>query len=275
MLYVEIRGLKELQQRVDDTAKKHVPFATALALTRTAGAAKEKTVREMQQKLHMPTDYTLNSLFVKPATKSKLWSMVYVKDFGRISTGKRSGKVGKSQAEVLGHLFTGGNRAEKGFERVLHRMGLLPDGMSIVPGEGAPLDGNGNIPNGFYMQMMSYFKMNMSSNDWMTDKSRGRFENRLGKKLAGNVQFFVSRGTGNWFGRGAWRYGRMQNLPPGIWQRVSYGHGGSSIKPVIMFVRKPTYRKYFNLEIIAKTAVDERYAIEFNNALSYAMETAR
>lgn len=277
MLKVDVRGLDELKASVDDLAKRHVPFAAARALTQVAENARMDTVREIRQKLHAPTEFTINSIFKKPATKQDLSSMVYVKDFGRVNTGKRK-TVGKGQAEVLGHLFSGGSRAYKGFEAALMRIGVLNRGEFIVPGEGAPLDGNGNIQRGFIMQMISYFGANLSKYDRMDAAARARFGKRQGKKVGiggAAVEYFISRGKGNWFGSRSWKNGRLQNLPPGIWMRAQTAYGTTAIKPIIMFVRKtPNYQRYFDLEAIARTAVRRDFDTQFHLALEGAMRTA-
>lgn len=268
-------GFDDMRKRLTGIAKEQMPFATARALTRVAQIAQAETSMQLRTRLQAPTEFATNSIFVRPATKTALSSMVYVKNMGRVSTGKRK-KTGKSQEEVLGHLFSGGSRAMKGFEVVmLRRLGVLPNGWAAVPGAGVALDSHGNIPRGFFNQMISYFNANLSKNDWMTSSSRKRFENRIGKKNAGAVQFFISRGKGNWFGKRSWKSGRLQNLPPGIWMRTSYGHGGTSIKPIIMFVRTPNYKRYFNLPEIAQQAFDRNFGAEFAESLADAIRTAK
>lgn len=277
MLTVRV-DLEPMKAQMNDLQRKHVPFAAETALNAVAERARQLVVGQMRAKLHMPTEYALNSMFLKLATrgsKSKgaapdLTAMVFVKDFGRVSTGKRK-TVGKGQAEVLGHLFSGGARNWKGFEAALLRANILPPGMIIVPGEEAPIDAHGNIPHGFFMQMMSYFKANRSKFDWTSKKG---YRSTKHAPTDAKVEYFVSRGRGNWFGRGSWKHGRMQHLPPGIWRRERT-EKGSSIKPVIMFVRQPTgYQRYFDLEATAQQALLQHWQAEWNLAWAKAMATA-
>lgn len=270
---LQLVGLEDQIKSLNAMAREQVPFATALALTRVAQVAQARATYELRTKLDAPTDYALNSIFVDPATKRKPSAMIYVKGWGRVSTGKRK-KRGKAQDEVLGHLFDGGQRIEKGLEYRLRRVGgVLPAGWAAVPGEGCPLDAHGNIPPGFINQIISYFKLNASSADYMSDKGRARFQNRAAKKVAGNVEYFISRGPGWWFGRRAWKHGRAQTLPPGIWMRVTYSLR-SAVKPVIMFVKQPTYRQYIDLERIASDALTQNLGGEFEDAMKIALSTA-
>lgn len=277
MLTVRV-DLSETMRQMSDMEREQVPYATELALNAVAERARLSVVEQIKNKLHMPTEYAVNSMFLKLATKGSasrgvardLSAMVYVKDFGRVSTGKRQ-TVGKGQAEVLGHLFSGGTRAWKGFEAALLRAGILPPGMAIVPGAGAPIDVHGNIPRGFFMQMMSYFKANLSKADWTSKKGYRSTKFSPGEA---KVEYFVSRGRGNWFGRGSWKHGRMQHLPPGIWQREKTAKG-TSIKPMIMFVRQPTgYRRYFDLESTVQQALAQHWKAEWELAWAKAMVTA-
>lgn len=281
MLRVTLVGFERLKESVSDIGRKHVPFAAARALTQVAENARMDTVRQIAHKLHAPTNWTRQSMFKKPATKTDLTAMVYLKDAEgtrRYGNGGSSVAAGQNKARIIGHLFSGGSRELKAFEVAMIRSGIMPKGTVAVPGAGAPMDGNGNIQRGFIVQMLAYFKGLRESKDWMTDAGRARFGKRQGKKVGvggAAVEYFVSRGKGNWFGRGAWKQGRIQKLPPGIWMRAQTA-GGTAIKPVIMFVRKtPRYKQYFDLEAIARTALARDFDPQFQFSMAEAMRTAR
>jgi hypothetical protein len=259
---------------LSDLEKRQIPFAAAAALTQVAENARMDTVREIKSKLKAPTEYAINSMFKKPATKDRLEAMVYVKTYGRVGETRGRVRVGKAQNEVLGHLFSGGDRAFKRFEAALFRIGLLPSGWAAVPGDGLQLDAFGNIPRGFIMQMLSYFKALRESKDWMSDSGRAKFGKKMGKQFGvggAAVEYFVSRGRGNWFGKRSWREGRIQNLPPGIWMRARVAEGRTSIKPMIMFVKKPSYQRMFDLEQIARTALKRDWDAAFKRTFDDAM----
>lgn len=287
MLTIKTEGLEELKARVAEIGQKHVPFAAARALTQVAENARMDTVREIRQKLHVPTEWTIQSMFKRPATKRDLTAMVYLKDGGGSrryandkfpAMGKAYVAAGQDKARVIGHLFSGGAREIKGFENRLIRSNLMPAGMVVVPGAGAPLDARGNIPRGFIVQMLAYFKGLRESKDWMTDTGRARFGKRQGKKVGVGgvaVEYFISRGSGNWFGRRSWKSGREQNLPPGIWMRAHTAYG-TAVKPVIMFIKKPPrYKQYFDLEAIARTALNRDFDTQFKAGMDEAMRTAK
>lgn len=235
-------------------AGEQMPYATAVALTRTAKAAKEEIERQLPSLIDRPTPYTMRGFRLYPATKRKLLAEV---DF-RPAFGK-----GTSARDYLSPLVYGGERKLKAFERSLKQAGLLPSGYAALPGAAAKIDGYGNMAPGQIVQILSYFKafgeQGYSAN--MTDKKRAalaRGSKRTGKR---GVAYFSGR-PGN---------GR---LPLGIWQRISFGAAGSAIKPVIIFLPKPTYRQQLDVPGIAKRVIDERFAQELKIAVGQAQRTA-
>lgn len=231
-----------------------MPFATAVALTRTAKAAKEEIERQLPSLIDRPTPYTMRGFRLYPATKRKLLAEV---DF-RPAFGK-----GTSARDYLSPLVYGGERKLKAFERSLQRSNLLPAGYAALPGAAAKIDAYGNMSQGQIVQILSYFKtfgeQGFSAN--MTDKKRAalsRGSKRTGKR---GVMYFVGR-PGN---------GR---LPLGVWQRINFGAAGSAIKPVIIFLSRPTYRQQLDVPGIAKRVIEERFAQELRIAVGQAQRTA-
>jgi hypothetical protein len=65
---------------LDRTVTRQMPFVVAKALTLTAGEMKGNTRRRMVRIFDRPTPYTLNGLFVSPATKRRPRAIVGFKD---------------------------------------------------------------------------------------------------------------------------------------------------------------------------------------------------
>lgn len=168
------RWLNGLQQE-------QVPYATAVALTRTAMAVKRAEIAEMKSVFDRPTPYTLNSLYVKPATKKDLRAVVWLKD----DTFK-----GTPASKYLAPEIFGGERKQKRFERSLAAAGLLPSGMMAVPGKAAEMDQYGNMSRGQITAILSAVRAS-------SDKTQNR---RKGKKTA----FFVGRPGGGRAPMGIW-----------------------------------------------------------------------
>lgn len=84
-------------------AEKQIPFLTAYALTKTAQDIKDAEYKLIGQVFDRPTRFTLNSLFVRPATKSNLVASVEFKEgFGSVPAWR-----------YLGPHVDGGGRQKK------------------------------------------------------------------------------------------------------------------------------------------------------------------
>lgn len=256
---IQITGIKELISKMSDLEKSQVPFAMAKALTKTAQDVQAAEVKVLQSSLDRPTPYTLKSLYVKPATKKDLSAMVYFKD-------KSSAGKGNPAANYIQPQVQGGKRNLKRFESALRRIGVLPNGMYVAPGSDCPLDAYGNIPASFIVQILSYMRafgeQGYKAN--ITDKRKAALAK--GSKRRQGFEYFVSYGKGTWSGR--------QHLPPGIWKRVGFAQG-SAIKPMMMFVKEPSYSKRFPFYETAQKVIDQKLKDNFNEAMREAIATAK
>ena len=230
---------------------KQIPFATAVALTRTAQRVKHAEEREMKDVFERPTPYTLQSVFMKPATKASQEAVVWLKDF--------AGK-GTPASKFLLPQIKGGSRRPKRFEKALQAVGAMPPDHRAVPGEGAKVDAFGNMDRGQIVQILSFFKafpeMGYKAN--MSDKRRKQMAR--GTKSRQGFSYFVGRPG--------------DRLPLGIWQRVSFARG-SAIKPVLIFVPSVTYNAAFDFVYVGKTVFNRHFHEEFRRALDQAIRTAR
>lgn len=256
MLQISIKSdLEATVSRWARVAGDQMPIATAMALTRTARAAKEEIERQLPSLIDRPTPYTLRGFRLWPATKRKLVAEV---DF--------RGTMGSAGArDFLAPLVYGGERKLKAFERSLQSTGLLPSGYAALPGSAAKIDAYGNMSRGQIVQMLSYFKafgeQGYRSN--ITDKRKASMAQGRDKRTgARGVAFFVGK-PGN---------GR---LPLGIWQRTTTSMvRGTELRPVIIFLPRPSYRQQLDVPGIAKRVVEERFADELRIAVAQAKRTA-
>src|SRR6185369_12985592 len=77
---VDIKGLDAVRARVAGLGKQ-VRFAAAVALTKTAKAVEVAEKHEMSDVFDRPTPNTINSTYVKPATRQTLTAEVGIKNF--------------------------------------------------------------------------------------------------------------------------------------------------------------------------------------------------
>ncbi|AMR79285.1 hypothetical protein [Cupriavidus nantongensis] len=102
---------------------RQVPFAAALALTRTAQRAAEAEEQALQRSFESPTPFTLRAIGVQRATKQNLAAAVFVKD---------------RQAAYLRPEIEGGRRELKTFEQMFQ-------GGYVVPAAGVKRNQYGNV----------------------------------------------------------------------------------------------------------------------------------
>lgn len=258
---IEFKGLDAVIANIEGLARTQIPFAAAKALTKTAQDVKEAEIKQMQSSLDRPTPYTLGSLYVKSATKSKLESMVFFKD--KSSAGKGNPAANWMQPEV-----EGGQRNVKRFEAALQRIGVLPKGMYIAPGAACQLDTYGNIPSGLIVQILSYFRAfgEQGYRANITDKRKAALAKGSKRTGKAGYEYFVSYGKGTRSGR--------QHLPAGIYKRVSLT-GQGNIKPIMMFVKQPSYQKRFPFFETAQKVINQKLIPNFDEAMKEALLTMK
>ena len=227
-----------------DAAREQVPFATALALTKTAQAVQTDLVDEMRRVFKSPTPFTMASLYVKSAKKSDLTAYVWVKD---------------RQRRYMLTEIEGGPRNVKGFEALLIRAGIMPSGWYAVPASGAPLDQYGNVSGGLIGKLLSQLQAARESlqNESLAKKQRrNRRNNQVGSFFAIQV-------------------GQTSHLRPGIYMRQSATSRGG-IVPIFIFVsRAPAYRARFDFYGVGARMARQRFPLEFDRAITVALRTAK
>lgn len=242
----------DVRDNIDEMAKEmgmlaaEIPFMAAYALTKSAQdihAAEKKTISEVFDR---PTRFTLNSLYVKPATKQDLSAAVLPKEgFGSIPAWR-----------FLGPQIEGGARLKKSHERALERAGILNPKEYVVPGAGVKLDSHGNMSGPQITRILSQLGAAEHSSGYranMTKRSRARNTRRAGG------QYFVMRTPG---------------ILPGIYQRMNHGaplKGGvgptrNQITPILLFVSAPTYTPRFPFYEVAQQAFAENFDRHFRLA---------
>jgi len=260
---IETEGIEKLLTTLEDLEKKQLPFATAKALNKTAEDIKDAEVKQMQSSFDRPTAYTLNSLYIKYANKQNLSAMVGFKD-------KSQAGKGNASTNFIYPQVKGGRRHLKRFESALRNIGVLPQGMYIVPGAACPLDAYGNIPAGLIVQILSYFRAfgEQGYRANITDKRKAALAKGSKRKGTMGFKYFVSAGKSTWFGP------HKQHLPAGIYKRTGFV-SGSAIKPIMMFVSNPSYSERFPFYTTAQNVIDNKLKSNFKEAMEEAIRTAK
>ena len=239
------RSLQATQRKIER--------CTAIALTKTAQHAQKAVIAEMPRVFDRPTPYAMRGTRVKPANYKTGRMEASVEFKTDVSKGTPAEKY--LQAEVFG-----GTRRLKRFEVALQRIGVLPSGMYAVPGAAMRLDAYGGIPARTIVQLLSYLQAFGEQGYRANTSGERRGKLAKGTRSKYGYELVVIR-PGQRPARGG------KQLAPGIWKRTYTGFG-SSLQPLLMFVRQPMYRQRLNLDRIRDQAVETHFSTEFGKAFA-------
>lgn len=219
--------------------------AFVAALNKTAFEIRDAERKEMEKVFDRPTAYTMNSAFYRYATLSTLTSYVAIKN-------------SDTKFHYLLPQINGGNRPQKRYEFMLRRAGILGASEVTVPalGAGAQTDKYGNMKSSQIVEILSQLKAfylaGSQQNETAASKARNIKKNY-------KARYFVARKGESKVGLRSWQNGeKVQHLKSGIWARYKTAFG-TSIKPVLFFVPKASYRKRFDFYGVAEKTAKEQF----------------
>lgn len=218
-----------------------VPFATAKALTRTGQKVKEAITADIPDVFKAPTPFTLNSIFLTPATKTRLVAKVWIKD---------------RQVKYLFPAVEGGPRQSKGFENLLRRNGLLPPGWFAIPTAAAPRNGYGNVPGAVIVKILSQLQASRETNYNENAKDKKR---RNAKQVKGRYFAIMPK---------------RSHLPAGIYERLGSSFGAGIRMIFVYSPKKPTYRKRLRFYERAAEVSRKVFPAAFRESLRAALASA-
>lgn len=239
-------GLNELERR-------QLPFATMQAVNATAFDVRQRWGEIMPKVFDRPVPLTLKAVLYTKASFAKPVAQIYIRD---------EAFKGAPPAKYLQAQVEGGQRRHKAFENRLMAAGILPAGMFAVPGKGVALNAFGNLPARQITAVLSQVQAQFDPLNNQTAVSAGRRRRREAKKGQRNGDYFVARRSGH--------------LPAGIYQRITSGFGSSvrSVRSVLFFVKRATYRKRYDIFGAAQKIFDRRFPENLRRELAKAVESA-
>lgn len=250
-------------------AAKQTRYAAAVALNRTLFAVKEAEAAEMDRVFDRPTPYVRKSVRVL-----KL-DLRDERSEGRVMIDSDYySERGVPAEKILRTQILGGDRHQKRFEVALRRAHIMYADEVAVPSPHAPRDRYGNVPGSYITKLLSYLRAFSEQGYKANITDRRRAALKAGTRRSRGVEFFVSGGPGTWYGAGAWRQGRSQNLHRGIWMKTHTGFG-AAIKPIFFFVDAANYERRFKFYDVATRTIERTLAPEFDRALDQAWRSVR
>lgn len=239
-------------RQLSDLEKSQLPFATMLAINRTAFDVRQGWAAEMPKVFDRPTPLTRRAVIYRKATKARPGAEIFLRD---------EAFKGTPPAKYLEAQVMGGTRRQTGKERKLAAAGLLPAGHFVVPGSGAELDAYGNISLGQVNRILSQIGAQSDPTSNESDVSRGRRQRREGRKKGYSSQFFALKQ-------------RRGKLGAGVYKRISFGRLGSAVQSVLRFVKSVHYRPRYPIYGLAQRIFDRRFPANFSQAMADAVASA-
>jgi hypothetical protein len=238
-------SVEELSKALRVLGDKQVPFAFALMATRLAMLVQKGELSVMRARLDNPTPTTINSLYVKAATKGKPEARAFFKD---------AWTSGVPADTYLQQPTKGGRRPHKRFEKALIAKGVMKPGQYAIPAPSA-LNQFGNVPRGTIMKILSGLGAAETVSGTQANATGSKRSKRKGnaqKYFAGDVD-----GTN------------------GIWERKKTAFG-DAVRPVFIFSdSEPGYRVIVPFYKIADNIVKANRERELASAMDQALSTAR
>lgn len=253
MMRFDAIGLDATIRALSAVGNRQLLFASAKTLTGLAVRGREGVRDVMRQRFDRPTNFTLNSLFVRPATKTRQQAMVWIKND---PTSYSIPAAKWMLAEVYG-----GERRPKRFELAMRAGGFLSSGQYLIPGKGAPLDAHGNVRGSFTIKTMSALQV-MGEQGYTANRSKSK---RSQRKARNFDVFFGAPG------------GEL-----GVWLRQKMGpqkrgrSSGHQLVPLFLVTESaPKYKVRVPFEKIVTNIANAHLERDFARNLKEALATAR
>lgn len=242
---INITGLETVKKAMAELPKK-AKYAAVKAMNTSMEWAETAVRKEMRSVFDRPTPWVLGSLRIKYAKPSTMAAELAFKDINSVEN---------ARTMVFPHVEAG-QRHYKAFEARLNRIGLLPAGYNAVPGGAAKLDSYGNMNRGQLSQLLNVLGSYTESG---FNKANINTVKRLAKGNANkNIYGFVY-----WVNPVGAK--QAKHLQPGVYQRITTAFG-SSLKPVLVFVKQAKYKKRLDFYGIVNKTIEQRFEGEFAKA---------
>lgn len=234
---------KALDKKLETLDKRVLAKTVVRTLNDLAFKGRVRVQETLPRVFDRPTPFTVRGVRYDQASLQRPTSSVFFSD---------DAAKGTPPTDYLQHHAKGGARRRKRSERAMERIGILGSNEVWAPARAMRLDRYGNVPGSRMVQILSQLKA-FSEVGYLanvTARSKARKPNRK--------QYFSPRPG--------------SNLPRGVYER--YGRGRRKVRPVLMFVKMPAYRRRLDLEGIVRKHVGRNIERSFSRALGYEMGRA-
>lgn len=238
---------KGLERKLTKLERQVLPAARIRAMNDVAFQARGTVAKLMPLVFDQPTAFTTRAALYTKATPARPVAEVFIRN---------DAAKGTPPATYLQPQVRGGFRSQKGAERQLARAGIIGRGEGWVPARAMRLNRYGNVPSGKVVQMLSQIRafgeQGYQANVTARSRARG--------KAKGRGDYFVPNPA------------TRNRLPRGVYER--YGPGKRRIRPVMLFVKLPSYRPQLDFSGAVRQDINRRLPDSFRRALAYELRRA-
>jgi hypothetical protein len=242
---IEIRGMADLQRRLEALAIDRFPNAVKAVVNEVAKAGWNKTREEMRSTFDRPTPRTLAAFSISQWATTQ--NPVAVLDFNRYYQNAITNPI---ENTIKPHVPGFSNlRARKGAELWLQNAGLIRVGEYLVPSRTCPLDQYGNVRGPLMQKMLA---------DVGAYRNASGFD---GTTINGSYLWGEVRGRNGQKVKGIWKIqGGNRNASRGRWSLM-----------MVVVRRAPLYRKRFDIETIVQREVSAKLPIAVDSYIRRAL----
>lgn len=262
--------------RLDKAKLKQIPFALANALTITAGQSKDALEHEIRDVFDRPTNRIQKSpKFSRTSKKGPFYVYVFLSE---------DSDKGVAPKNILRAHVYGGQRAQKGHERGLAKIGAFGDSgdgyTRPADRSGVRLNQYGNMAASKYQQILSRLKAFDTAGSDQNESTRSKARNRNKNR----AQYFVAEGdrfTAVWERYGSTqgtRTARVSDIRSKKERKVSYKTRQilpRKRRPVLVFLKKAQYEDRFDIQFVVQSTFNKNMSKNFGFALARAIKTAK
>jgi len=229
----------EIESNAHDVARwmlkveKQIPYAASVTLNKTVWELRKLETHEMKRAFRSPTPYALRAVRFKNSNKRNLTAQLYVND-----TPTKAG--GNTQASFLKRQVVGGGRRGKRIEGSFSKAKGAPDLKNTfgIPGKGVKKNAFGNVTGALQKAMAAGVK------------NRGTARQ--------NDKYFIAKRGGT---TAVWeKYGRKVKGEDGARRKKA--------RPVMIFTRRPRYKKRFRFYEVAHRNASNVFDMTFNRVFN-------
>lgn len=258
-LDASVVGLKEAIAALDDVAKRHVPFATSIAINRTLEESLIEGRKEIQANMVVRVpNFILPPIMLPNAVRATKTRLEGTAAFGYPDV--LPNNIGDRREKILRKFEYGGMKEAAD-----------PDKPIAIPSSALRPTPTASIARAFYPVNLGLAPRQGISGETIGARRRGAVKSFEGKRLSNRAR--KQQGLEGLLG--TFTMQDEQGRPIGVFQRVGHGRGREGRRVLWWFEHSIHIPRLIHFTDIAPGVIHARFATNWNEAMEHALSTAR